>query len=228
MPERLMELQYPPRITVTGHGEVNARPDEATVQLGVQAQAETAAAAQDAVNTAMQKVLKNIKQAGVAEESIQTSGLNLTPVYAPLKPGQESELPPILGYRAANTIRIEVKDLAHIGKVVDAGLKAGANRLEGISFRLQNELPYRIQALEQAAAEAKAKGKTLAAALGVKIVGVGKVQEGQISLRRPLPMPMMAARAAAEATPVEAGQLKVEATITVEYDIAPLEQKKAE
>jgi uncharacterized protein len=209
-----------PTLTVTGHGTVNARPDRGIVQLGVEAQGDTAESAQQGVNGSMQKVVGAIQKLGIEAHSIQTTGIRLTPVYAAQTPGKESEPPHILGYRASNTIRVELSDLGLVGKVIDAGTQAGANRVEGISFEVQNDSEYRAQALAVAAKKARNEARALANALGIKLGPVWKVN--QVAVSAPRPMYSYGAygggaRFAAVATPVEPGQIAIEASVTVAY-----------
>ncbi len=208
-----------PTLTVTGHGTVNARPDRGIVQLGVEAQANTAESAQQGVNGSMERVIEAVKKLGVEKHSVQTAGIRLTPIYAAQTPGRESEPPRILGYRASNTIRVELSDLGLIGKVIDAGTQAGANRVEGISFEVQNDAEYRAEALGVAAKKAQNEARALAGALGIKLGRVWKVN--QVAINAPRPMYAFGGRArfAAVSTPVEPGQIAIEASVTVTYRI---------
>ena len=212
-----------PMLTVSGQGEVFAPPDRATIRLGAEAQAPDAAAAQSAVNATMQKALTEIQNTGIPDKAIQTTGLNLSPLYAPRKPGHEAEPPRVIGYRASNTIQIQVDDLARVGKVIDAGVAAGANRLQGVSFDLQNDLPHRRRALSLAAQEAKTKAETLAAALQVELVKLREATEGGVSII-PRQESFAASRVMAmdaAPTPVQPGEVRVQASVTVRYEIAP-------
>ncbi len=208
-----------PTLTVTGQGELEAAPDTATVRLGAEAQAETARGAQDAVNAAMEKVISQIKKAGIPGNAIQTTGLSLSPIYAPQKPGGESEPPHVAGYRASNSIQVEVNNLAILGQVIDASRSSGANRLEGVSFELKDDSKYRMRALQLAGEQAKVKANALAQSLGIKLGPAWKVSEAAINSPRPLYAGRALEKAALAATPVQPGELKVEATVTVEYSI---------
>ena len=77
--EKDMEV---PVLTVSGSGPARVAPDEATVRLGVLAQAPTAREAQDQVNRSASAVLDAIRKLGVPAERIQTTGLSLNPQYA--------------------------------------------------------------------------------------------------------------------------------------------------
>jgi uncharacterized protein YggE len=209
-----------PTLTVSGHGEVSAAPDEAAVRLGAVAQAEKATVAQEQVNAAVQALLKGIKGLGIPEEKIATVELSLTPVYGN-RPrsaaGKETE-PVIIGYRASNTVRVRVDDLKILGKVVDAGLAAGGNRVEAVSFGLKDDREQRRQALSLAAGDARSKAESIARAMGVQIIGVRSISEGGMDIVRP--QMDSAPRLAAMAAPIQPGQIQVKATLAVTYEIS--------
>ena len=222
-PPGSIELEYIPTLTVGGRGEVFARPDRALVRLGAQAQAEDAAAAQASVNEVMKKALDQIKKLGIAERFIRTSGLNLYPVYTNPGPDRAAEEPRVAGYRAANTIQITVDDLALIGKIIDAGVSSGANRLEGVTFELRDDRSQRKQAMEQAIAEARSKAMAMAPALEVKLGKLREVIEGGVAIEPPQPLFARTMRASfgAADTPVQPGELRIEASVTLRYEILP-------
>jgi uncharacterized protein len=213
--------QQAPTLTVSGRGEVSAAPDTAVVRLGAVAQADKAGAAQDRVNAAVQAILKGIKALGVPEEKIATVQLTLSPVYGnrPKSSAEEPREPAIIGYRAGNIVRVTVDDLQILGKIVDAGLTAGANRVEGISFDLKDDGAQRRQALALAAQDAQVKAESIAGAMGLKLGGVRSVSEGGVHVVRPQMMDAGVALAARAGAPIQAGQLQVEASLTVTYNI---------
>lgn len=209
-----------PTLTVSGRGEVMARPDRARVRLGAEAQAPTAAQAQSQVNAIMQRALQQIRAVGIEDRKIQTTGLQMFPVYERQRAGEETA-PRVVAYRASNTIQVEVDDLPLVGRVVDAGMTAGANRIEGIDFDLRDDQAARAQALQRAVAEARAKANVLAAAAGVRLAGVQDIQEGGVDIMPP-PRPygdamMMRAEVA---TPIQPGEMRVQASVTMRYRIA--------
>jgi len=211
-----------PLLTVSGTGEARVAPDEATVRLGVVGQAPTARAAQEQVNRTANAALEAIGKLGIKAEDIQTSGLSLSPLYSQGRPGAEEQAPRITGYQANNTVTIRIEDLSQVGPVIDAGLGAGANSLEGVVFGLRNDRAARAAALTDAVREARAKAEALAQALKVQLVGIVEVTEGGISVSPP-PYPKYGRVAMAEMaseTPVSAGQVGVEASVTIRYRIA--------
>jgi uncharacterized protein len=214
--------QNPPVITVTGTAQLEADPDQATVRLGVVRQESSAQAAQEQANRAVQAILAEIAKVGIPAQKIQTSRLTLTPVYAPPRPDFR-EAPKITAYSASNIVSIEVDNLAQIGPVVDAGLRTGSNQLEGVHFRLKNDLPVREKALKQAVAEARQKAESIADALGVRLSGVQEASEAGFSIAPKGQGGGFVALSRAEATPtpISPGQLEISTSVTVKYFIVP-------
>ncbi len=94
-------------ITVTGQGEVSAKPDKAELSVGVQTTGKTAKEALDLNNGAMMGLFESMDAAGIPEEDIQTSNFNVSPRYARYN---DRETPPdIVGYNVSNTVRINGK-----------------------------------------------------------------------------------------------------------------------
>jgi hypothetical protein len=85
----------------------------------------------------MAKVMAAIKGAGIAEKDIQTSGINLSPQYRYV----ENEAPKITGFQASNTVNLKVRDIAKLGKVLDALAAQGSNQINGPSFEIDQPEP---------------------------------------------------------------------------------------
>ncbi len=210
-----------PSLSVTGNAEVRSSPDQAVVRLGVTQESPTAQEAQQKASSVAQAILASLRQLGIPAKDIQTSQLTLYPIYTgegvePLR----RDRPRIAGYRASNVVAVMVKKMEQVGPVVDAGLKAGSNQVEGISFGLQDDTAARQQALTQAAAEAQKKAETIAQALGLRITGVQEVTEGGVSIVPVMARAEMMMGKADMATPVSPGEVTVNATLTVKYQIA--------
>lgn len=71
-----------PTISLSGHGEVSASPDIATVSFTVESSKATQKESSDEVNTTTKKVVDFLKGAGVAEKDIKTEGYNSYPKYS--------------------------------------------------------------------------------------------------------------------------------------------------
>lgn len=224
MPEPPVHPPYPPipSITVTGSGEVRAAPDEAVVGLGVVAQMEQAREAQRQASRVAQAILDAVAALGVPAEAVQTSQLVLTPVYEHPSPRamQVPTEPRIIGYRASNVVTVRLADLAKVGPVIDAGIEAGANRVEGVTFQLRDDRAAREEALRRAVAEASGKARAMAGALEVELGPVLDAHEGGVTVERPyLAVRAMAMEAGDAATPVAPGEVTLSANVTLRYRI---------
>ena len=208
-----------PALTVQGSSEVRVASDLATVRLGVVAQAATAEAAQREVNDVANGILEAVRGAGIADRDVQTARLLLTPVFSRQRSAED--LPEIVAYRASNVVTVRVEALENLGQVIDAGLGAGANQLEGVSFGVKDDLPARESALEEAITEARTKAEAMASALGIRLEGVLSVDEGGVFVQAPqMEMARLTVLQDTGTTPVAPGEVTVSASVTIRYRIA--------
>ncbi|MCC6223860.1 MAG: SIMPL domain-containing protein [Thermoleophilia bacterium] len=200
----------PTGITVTGVGSVKAAPDRAEFSFGVESQGETAAAALDANNAAVQRVIDAVRGAGVADADLQTQQVSVYPRYS--EDGQT-----IVGYSAVNTVSAKIRDLATTGAVVDAAAAAGANQVYGPTLSIDDQSGLYQDALEQALEDARTKAKTIAAAAGVTLGAVVNIVEGGGAVP-----PMYAEQAARDGggVPIEPGLQEIPASLTVTFAIS--------
>jgi uncharacterized protein len=203
-------------VTVQGIGRVTLTPNLASLDLGVQAQGATAAAAQSGASAVMSRILTAVKRLGVADRDLATRWLSLQPRYAYSSGG--TELPRITGYQATQSLAVTVRDLSRVGAIIDAGVAAGANQVGGISFSLADPAGASAQARAAAMADARARAQTLATAAGASLGQVLSISETDA----PTPPPIqysgaLAAPAAGLATPVQPGTTEIEVDVTVSY-----------
>ena len=203
-------------LSVSAHAEARRVPDVATLSAGVVTQAADANAAMRANATQMDKVMAAIKAAGIAERDIRTSGINLNPQYKYV----ENQSPAIIGYQASNTVELKVRDIARLGKVLDALVASGANQVNGPSFEIDQPEPVYDQARRDALQKAQARAEMYAKTLGMRVRRIVSIDEGG-GYRPPVPMPMMAmARAKAESdTAVAPGETTLSADLNVVFEL---------
>ncbi|MDN3712089.1 SIMPL domain-containing protein [Paracoccus cavernae] len=202
------------RLTVTAEGESAAQPDLATISLGVSVQAETAAAAMAENATRQQTVIDKLKAEGIEARDIQTSGLSLSPVQ---NYSQDGKPPVITGYMAQNMVTLRVRDLARLGPVLDMLVEAGANEINGINFTREDTTEAEDAARTNAVAAAHHKAEVMAEAAGMKLGRLIALSDGAVS-NGPRPMMMATANdAKGRATPIEAGELSISASVSATY-----------
>ncbi len=206
-----------PLIRVTGEATVSAKPDQAQIDIGVVTQAPTAQAAATQNAQQLEAVLAELRMALGPTANVKTTSYSLHPNY---RYPREGGPPTITGYTATNVVQVRLDDLTGAGRVVDLAMKSGANQINRLQFTLKDEQPVRLEALRDAATKARSQAGALAAALGLKIVRVLSVAEGEPVVVRPIPVAAMRAAGAGAATPVEPGTIDVRATVTLEVEVA--------
>lgn len=203
-------------LNLSAYGESKAVPDLATITLGVQTDAPTAAGAMGANAAQMNKVIAALKKAGIAERDIQTSSLSVNPQYVYV----ENNPPKLNGYQASNQVTIQVRDLAKLGQTVDATVGAGATNVGGISFGLSDPQAAEDKARLDAVKALQAKADLYARATGYKIVRLVSLGEGGgYTPQPPMPMYAMAKREMSDSSPVSAGELKVRIDVSATYEL---------
>ncbi len=215
-----------PTLTVVATGSVAVPPDTAFVTLGMDTTGKSLAEAQRQNSSVMQKVMERLRELKIEKERIQTSAFTVSPQYKP-PPKRASEAPPappeIVGYTVSNTVTIEVREIEKVGAVIEEGLSAGANHFHGLRWALRDEQPARLNALKTAAHKAREKAATLSDALNVKLGRFVNVTESS-QLIQPAPRvgrAMAAMEMAGGEVPISSGEMKVEATVTLVYELAP-------
>jgi uncharacterized protein YggE len=204
-------------ITVNGEGEARAKPDMATISLGVVGQAPTAREALSANNERMKKVLDGLKAAGVDEKDLQTSGLNISQRYSELREGQEMR---ITGYEVSNQVSAKIRNLTKLGAILDQAVTLGANSMNGISFSIAEPDSLINDARRRAIADARARAELYAKEAGVSLGPVHAISEMALSQPpQPLYMRVMEMKQADSSVPVEGGEASLTAQVTVIFDI---------
>jgi uncharacterized protein YggE len=207
-----------PSITVNGEATIAAEPDQAQIDIGVVTQARSAPDASKENADRLARVLAEIKKLLGRGDEVKTSGYALTPNYRYPQGGK----PEIVGYTASNTVRVKAGKLDDVGKMIDVAMQAGANNVNRLVFTLKDEEAARLDALRQATAKAKAKAEAIAASIGLKILRIASISEGERAFQpifRQAPMARAEGMAAQAPTPVEPGTVEVRSTVTLTAEV---------
>lgn len=208
-----------PSITVNGEAMISAEPDQAQIDIGVVTQARSAPEASKENAERLSRVLTEVKKLLGKSDEVKTSGYSLTPNYRYPQGGK----PEIVGYTASNTVRIKTNTLDLVGRLIDGAMQAGANNVNRLVFTLKDEQGAQLEALRQASAKAKSKAEAVAASLGLKIVRIAAINEGERTIQ-PIYRQALAARgealAAQAPTPVEAGTVDVRSTVSLTAEVS--------
>lgn len=168
-------------ITARGVGSFDMRPDMGILRLGMETEGSSATEALRANNEAINQVIEALKNAGVKEADICTGGFSIWPVYPEDRfepmPRGDANKPGISAFRVVNTLVVRTDDVDGVGRLIDVAAAAGANRVDGVSFERKDADSAKAEALKAAISNARKQADVMAAAVGVKIVGVVSVTE---------------------------------------------------
>ena len=205
---------------VLGEGEVTVTPDRSIVELGVEASASTAAAAAEQASATAERLVAAVREISSNPDDIQiqTTGISLAPVFQPATPTPPRSANPV-GYRSSNTITITIDQLDLTSSGLDAALAAGANTVHSISFTLKSDGPAKERALRLAVLDAANKARVAAEALQGSVRGLISLNEEyvHVPIARSSRSAFPEAAMSPASVPVEAGQLRIRATVRANF-----------
>jgi uncharacterized protein len=203
-------------ITASGKGLVTIPTTLSQIRLAIEVQAKTPIGAQQDAARRSTKVVEYLKTQRV--DKLQTTGISLNPTYTYPPNGR----PQITGYTATNSISFRVTT-DRAGAILDAAVKTGATRIDGVSFAAADSAiaSAQLQALKQATQDAQRQADAVLETLNLKRKEVIGIQIANTSTPTPIPMLNQAAFAKTASdvqppTPVVGGEQQVEASVTLD------------
>ncbi|MEG4802686.1 SIMPL domain-containing protein [Microcoleus sp. ARI1-B5] len=199
-------------LTVTGRG-VEAIPTTQTlVRLGVEVQGKTAAEVQQEAARRSSAVVELLRSRQV--EKLETTGITLSPNYS-----YENNQQRLTGYTATNTVSFRINTQS-AGTLLDDAVRAGATRIQGVSFVAAPSAIAQAQkqALKKATQDAQSQADAVLSALNLKRGEILSIQVNG-AIAPPPVYRQFAARTAGDiavATPVVGGEEQVEASVTLQ------------
>ena len=203
-------------VTATGCGTAEAAPDLLTLSIGVECRRNTAGDAYAAAGAASAAVTGALSGRGVQSRDIRTSGLNVRADVV----WQEGRGQQVTGYIASSTLSVRLRDLAAGSAVIAAAVEAGGNdvRLDGVQLGFADTAAILALARENAWADARTAAAQLAGLADAELGEVISVRQQPVP-SAPVPVGGMQRAFAADSVAVEAGNLSVSTSITVEWEL---------
>ncbi len=210
--------------SVTGTATLSVSPDLVNIQLGVDTQAKTAQEAMSENAQTMNATVTAIQNLGITNNETGTNGFTINPVYnqtGPYPPYNEYKNA-LVGYKVSDTLLIKTTKLGLAGKILDAAVGAGANRVDSVSFLLSPAKQQSVQndLISQAVLDAQSKAEKALSPLGQKIIGVKAVNLSEFNMPSPVQAYSMAGIPAPEyqmavQTPILASNQDITTTVNV-------------
>ena len=218
----------PAKLTVTGIGDASAKPDIAQFSFSVHAEGADAATAQTQSATAINAIMKYLKDQSIADKDIKTENYTLNPKYKYMqKPCvfggvcPPSEQTPD-GFEVSQTISVKVRKIDTAGVLLTQVGTLGATDISGLNFIVDDEEAVKAQARDLAIMDAKAKAQKLADSLGVHLIRIISFTEnsGEGYPMYSAPMAELAVgNKAAVAPSIPAGENKITSNVAITYEI---------
>src|SRR3989344_570070 len=209
-------------LSMSAEGKVSARPDVATVNVGVLTNEPTAKAAQDQNTKITNELIDFIKKQGLADDDIVTSNFSVYPKYE-YNNGRNT----INGYQANQTLTIKVhgvdKSTETLGKILSGAVDNGSNQIQGVNFSFDDPDDLKQEARKIAIEKAKQKASDLAQASGLRLGRVVTISENSIYSPYPMPYVLDATKdgmgGGGTAPAIEAGSQDIIAQMTIIFEV---------
>lgn len=206
-------------ITVTSRETVKVVPDMAELVFGVTSQNADAALCQQDNQDKTEQLVAMLKEQGLGENSIQTSGFDMSPRYDWQSDGQ------ITGYEASTQVTVSDVPLDQVGTIMTKAVESGANQIQSVSYLSSTYDESYQEALKLAVEQAQEKAQALADASGctlgraVHITEYTNNQQARYVANARLSAAAAETAAAEGAARVMPGEIEIEASISVDYAI---------
>ena len=208
----MAQEQFLRTLTVTGEGTVRIPTTLTQVQLGVEIQGRTATEVQKQVAKQTSAVVDFLRSRNV--QQLQTTGIRLQPNYD--YSNRERRL---VGYIGTNTVSFRLQTEL-VGNLLDEAVKAGATRIDGISFTATETAITQAQkeALRQATKDAQQQSDAVLQSLNLTSQEIVSIQINGARMPAPklLRMEQRALVADEASTPVIGGEQTVQGSVTLQ------------
>jgi uncharacterized protein len=206
-------------VTVTGEGKTQITPDIATYSFSVVTQGADPEKIQQDNTKKMNSAIAFVKQQGIKDADIKTTGYNLYPRYTYERETGNSRID---GYELNQSVSIKIRDLTSIGKILSGLVSLGVNQAGSLQYSIENPEGQRAAARQQAFANAYEKARQMARQNGVSIARVINFSEtnfgGPILYERAYPM-MASGKGGDMAPTTEPGSEETTVNVSVTYEI---------
>lgn len=199
-------------ITVIGKGTIDVKPNIATFNISIETKALTAkdAASKNANQTS--KTIKTLKSILQSDDAITTQGYS---VYPESLYDDKDKKFKFVGFTVTNMIHVKTNKIAGIGEILDQAANSGITTINNLSFSYNKPYELYNKALVLAISNAKNQAEVIAKAGNMQLKEIKDVSAlANTEYNRPMPMYAMA-DAKSVATPIEAPDVKTEASVQV-------------
>lgn len=193
-------------LKINGTATIKVEPTIAIVNLGVVTEDMNLEKAQRENAIKATAIINELLKFNISKEDISTFTYNIEPQYDYIEGKQVFR-----GYRVTNILSVTIKDLSKIGKIIDAAVSKGANRVDNIKFTVENPSLYYNKALSLAIINAINKARQVQNTLKVSVFRIPYKIIEQSSTENI--QEVASFKALAATTPILPGQITITANI---------------
>ncbi len=167
-------------VVLKGYGEIKSVPD--TAEFTVVVVTRDIPSAGQRANDANRKKVDAVRQAltnqGVASKDVATD-LYEAGIQRPTDWNTGKPLKAF--YRVTNSFTVTLRDVKKLGKTIDSCIRAGATKVESVSYSFSKLADLQAQAMAAAVTDAKTRAEKVAQAGGVTLLPISSVIDADLA-----------------------------------------------
>ena len=219
---RQLSLSQTTTLGISAAGKVYYKPDVAEVSVSTVTKGIDPDAVQAENDEKMTAIIDYLKNSGIKEEDVKTTGYNLYPEYQQTDNGVNTLK--IAGYTLSQTIFFKIREIASTPKIVGGLTDKGVNNISGVSFSLSDERfeELKSQAREKAVVKAKQdleKTKSLYGFRKARLMNISDYPVYPSATYRDAKDLGMGGAEFSGISPIQTGTGELEVTVSLTYEL---------
>lgn len=210
------------QIQVSGSGVASGQPDVAVISIRFQEKALTSAEAVKALSAKVSAALAIFTQNGINGSSYETGSVNVYPEYSYVSGRSE-----IVGQTASQSLTARVHQLdakgEKVAKFIDSLAVVNGINIDSVSFDINDKTKLQTDARSAAFKDAKTKAEDYAAAAGLRVTRILKIEDESLVSSPPIMQKMemasLASDSVSSSTSVPVGELEVSYQTTLTFAV---------
>lgn len=211
----------PRTITVAGQGEIQAEPDRAIVNLGIESRRPKLEEARAEVARTVDAALKLTRELKIDQKFVRATRINVQPEYNWNNEARERNL---IGYYVSRQIEVDLRDLDKLGTLLERAVDLGINQVSEPQLDSSKRRELEREALAKAVQDARLNAEAVAKAAGARLGPPRTISASSGFVPPPIPYQKRTMAAMAEsdaAATYQSGEMNFTGNVQVEYDLIP-------
>lgn len=211
----------PRTITVSGQGQIQAEPDKAIVNLGVESRRPKLEEARAEVAKTVEAALKLTRDLKIDQKYVRATRINVQPEYNWDNDTRERNL---IGYYVSRQIEVDLRDLEKLGQLLERAFDLGINQVSEPQLDSSKRRDLEREALARAVQDARLNAEAVAKAAGARLGAPRTIAASSGFVPPPVPYQKRTMAAMAEsdaASTYQSGEMSFTGNVQVEYDFIP-------